>query len=122
MYAYDLPGGWRVLAGRSAEDNDCLSLEVAEAEDWWFHVCGMSGSHVILKARPGEEPPRETLRQAAAIAAYHSKARASGRVKVICTRARQVSKPRGAPPGTVAITGERTMTVRPALPAGQDAP
>lgn len=106
-----------VLAGRTDADNDALSLKVAAPNDWWFHAHGLPGSHVILRAREGEEPSRETLKEAAAIAAYHSKARAGGVVPVSCTQARFVTKPRGAKPGTVEIRKEITLKVRPGLPA-----
>jgi predicted ribosome quality control (RQC) complex YloA/Tae2 family protein len=55
------------------------------------------------------------LKQAAAIAAYHSKAREAGTVAVSCTRVRNVSKPRGAPLGTVQIRDETVLKVRPSL-------
>ncbi len=117
LLTYVLPQGWKVLAGRTDADNDQLSLRIAHPNDWWFHVRGMPGSHVILQARPGEEPTSEILRQAAAIAAYHSKARTGGTVAVSVTRARFVSKPRGAKPGTVHIRKEKVVKIRPALPA-----
>jgi len=105
-----------VLAGRTDGDNDRLSLAVAHPDDWWFHVRGMPGSHVLLRAREGIQPDRRTLESAAAIAAYHSKARKGGWVAVSGTLARHVSKPRGAPPGTVVIRRETLFKVRPALP------
>ena len=114
---YQLPGGWKVLAGRTGADNDRLSLKVARQNDWWFHVRGMPGSHVILQGPDDAEPDRQTLEQAAAIAAYHSKARGGGVVGVSCTQARYVSKPRGAKAGTVEISHERVIKVRPAIPA-----
>jgi predicted ribosome quality control (RQC) complex YloA/Tae2 family protein len=77
----------------------------------------MPGSHVVLRVPPGTEPDRAVLKQAAAIAAYHSKARKGGVVAVSGTRARNVTKPRGAKPGTVAIRRETVFKVRPALPA-----
>ena len=116
VYTYELPGGWLVLAGKTSEDNDRLSIHAAEPGDWWFHVRGAPGSHVILRARPDAEPDRDTLRAAAAIAAYHSKARGGGTVAVSCTRARYVSKPRGAETGTVEIRKENVLKVRPGLP------
>jgi predicted ribosome quality control (RQC) complex YloA/Tae2 family protein len=116
LWIYRLPGGWQVLAGRSDADNDRLSLKLAAPDDLWFHVHGMPGSHVLLRARPGLRPDRETVRRAAAIAAYHSKARDGGTVSVTCTEARNVSKPRGAKPGTVTIRKERRIKVRPDLP------
>ena len=110
---YQLPGSWTLLVGASDADNDYLSTRLAAPEDWWFHVHGVPGSHVVLRARPDEEPSRETLRQAAAVAAYHSKARGAGTVPVHCTRARYVSKPRGADVGTVQVTRGRLFKVRP---------
>ncbi len=115
---YELPGGWTVLAGRTEVDNDYLSLKLASPKDWWFHARAVPGSHVLLRARDGEEPDRSTLEAAAAIAAWHSKARAGGVVPVSCTLAVNVSKPRGAEPGTVTIRKEKVFKVRPALPAG----
>ena len=118
LFRYELPGGWTVLAGRTDADNDLLSLKVARPKDWWFHVRGMPGSHVILQAQAGREPDKATLEAAAAIAAWHSKARAGGTVPVACTRAAYVTKPRGAKPGTVSIRKEKTLKVRPGLPEG----
>jgi predicted ribosome quality control (RQC) complex YloA/Tae2 family protein len=119
LYHYELEGGWEVLAGRTDADNDRLSLKTAHPDDWWFHVRGMPGSHVLLRRREGTDPGREILKQAAAIAAYHSKARSGGTVPVSCTRARYVSKPRGAKPGTVQIRKESVLKVKPSLPTGQ---
>jgi predicted ribosome quality control (RQC) complex YloA/Tae2 family protein len=113
---YARPGGWVVLAGRPDAANDRLSIKLARPNDWWFHVRGMSGSHVVLRAREGEEPDRDTLKQAAAIAAWHSKARSGGVVPVSGTLARFVTKPRGAKPGTVSIRRETNFKVRPAIP------
>jgi predicted ribosome quality control (RQC) complex YloA/Tae2 family protein len=115
LLEYMLPGGWKVLVGRTAADNDHLSLRVARPDDWWFHVRGMAGSHVILQGRPGEEPDRQTLKRAAAIAACHSKAREAGVVAVSCTRARYVTKPRDAKVGIVQIRKEVVFKVRPGL-------
>ena len=114
VIAYTLPDGWQVLVGRTDADNDSLSFRVARPEDWWFHVRGMPGSHVLLQGPPGADADRQTLTRAAAIAAYHSKARNAGVVPVSGTRARDVSKPRGAKTGTVQIRNERVFKVRPA--------
>ena len=118
VWAYVLPGGWHVWAGRTARDNDQLSLKIARNDDWWFHVRGMPGSHVVLFVREGVEPPGHVVKQAAAIAAYHSKQRCGGTTAVTATRARSVSKPRGAPAGTVEIRKERVIRVKPEIPPG----
>jgi predicted ribosome quality control (RQC) complex YloA/Tae2 family protein len=119
-WRYDLGDGWIALAGKTDEDNDILSLQTARPADFWFHVHGMPGSHVVLQGPEGCEPSKELLMRAAAIAAWHSKARSGGICPVSCTQVRHVSKPRGVPAGTVAIDHERKLKVRPALPEGME--
>lgn len=115
-WEYTLAGKWTVLAGKTDADNDRLSLKEARPNDWWFHVRGMPGSHVLLKALPDEEPGKDILKAAAAVAAWHSKARTGGVTSVACTKAAYVTKPRGAKPGTVQIRKETILKVRPGLP------
>ena len=118
FWKYDLGGGWEAWAGKTAEDNDLLSLRVAAPEDFWFHICGMSGSHVLLKAVSDDagEPTRELREKAAAVAAYHSKARNAGNVSVSCTRAKFVGKPKDAHAGLVEIRQETNLKVKPSIP------
>lgn len=108
--------GWEALAGKTDADNDLLSLKTARPNDLWFHVHGLPGSHVILRGPEGEQPTNDLIKAAAAVAAWHSKARNAGMVPVSCTEAKHVSKPRGAKPGSVCIKREKTIKVRPALP------
>jgi predicted ribosome quality control (RQC) complex YloA/Tae2 family protein len=115
ILSYELSGGWIVLAGAGDADNDYLTTQLAEPNDWWFHADKVPGSHVILRARSDVEPSRETLRQAAAVAAYHSKARNASTVAVHCSRARDVSKPRGVKTGTVSVARGRVLKVRPGI-------
>jgi predicted ribosome quality control (RQC) complex YloA/Tae2 family protein len=110
---YRLPGEWEVLVGRTAAANDYLSLRLARPGDLWFHIRGMPGSHVVLRVPADSAPDRSTRELAAAIAAYHSKARTAGRVSVSCTDARHVSKPAQAKPGTVSIRNESVLQVHP---------
>ncbi len=116
-WEYELEGGFRAYAGKTDADNEQLSRRFASANDYWFHVKGMPGSHVVLKIEDSE-PDSATLKQAAAIAAYHSKARGGGTVAVHMTRAKYVTKPRGAERGTVQIKRESTLKVKPGLPQG----
>ena len=119
LHRYWIDDVWEVLAGRTDADNDRLSLKIAAPGDWWFHLAGQPGSHVVLRVPPGEEPSRDVLKQAAAVAAWHSKAKGGGTVPVSGTRAQYVSKPRGAARGTVEIRKERVFKVRPELPERQ---
>ncbi len=116
-WSYELGGGWQALAGKTALDNDLLSLKFAHPDEYWFHVHNQPGSHVILRGPEDSQPPdRSLLEQAASVAAWHSKARNCSRCTVDCTRVQNVSKPKGAPPGTVTVTHIRLLKVKPALP------
>lgn len=115
-WTYELADGFEVLAGKTDIDNDILSLKTAKANDLWFHVRGMPGSHVVLRHAEDDKPAGAIIKQAAAVAAWHSKARNAGVVPVSCTEAKHVGKPRGAKPGSVSIKREKTIKVRPALP------
>jgi predicted ribosome quality control (RQC) complex YloA/Tae2 family protein len=120
VFEYELPGGYQVLAGKTDAENDFLSIKFAAPNDYWFHVRGMPGSHVILRLGENEEPAKDIIKQAAAVAAYHSKARSGGVVPVSCTRAKNVTKARGEKPGTVHIRKETVIKVRPAVPDKQE--
>jgi predicted ribosome quality control (RQC) complex YloA/Tae2 family protein len=113
---YTIDDHWEVIAGKTDFDNDYLSIKLANANDYWFHVKGMPGSHVILRVERGEKPDKSILEKAASIAAYHSKARNGGLTPVSCTLAKNVSKPRGAKPGSVTIKKEIVLKVKPGLP------
>ena len=115
-FEYELTGGYQVLAGKTDVENDFLSIKFAAPNDYWFHVKGMPGSHVILRIGEKEEPSKDIIKQAAAVAAYHSKARSGGVVPVSCTQAKHVTKSRGDKPGTVHIRKETVIKVRPAVP------
>jgi predicted ribosome quality control (RQC) complex YloA/Tae2 family protein len=108
------PDGFIVLVGRTARDNDLLSLKLGAPHDFWLHVASESGSHVVVRNpdRLGRLP-RETLRFAADLAARYSKARNAGRVSVHVATCADVSKRRGAPPGEVTLRRFETVRVEP---------
>ena len=97
--------GFEVLVGKGDAENDALTFDVALPHDFWFHVAGPAGSHVVVR-NPDKlaELPRPVLEAAASLAAWHSKARGSrGKVEVHVCRASDVSKPRGFAPGEVQL-------------------
>lgn len=115
-WSYELDDGFEAWAGKTDADNDLLSLKVARPNELWFHVRGQPGSHVILRHPDGEKPANPVIKQAAAVAAWHSKARNAGTVPVCYTEAKHVGKPRGAKPGSVTLKREKIIKVRPAIP------
>ena len=116
---FALAGGEIVWVGRSARENDELTLKLAAKSDWFLHAAQSSGAHVILKhGRSNVPPSAQALRHAAAVAAFFSEARHSSVVPVSYTAAKYVRKPRKAAPGLVALIREETMLVAPAPPPG----
>jgi predicted ribosome quality control (RQC) complex YloA/Tae2 family protein len=105
--------GFDVLIGRGDRENDVLTFEIAEPHDLWLHVGGgLPGSHVVVRTGgPDAEVPEPVVRRAAELAAWHSKGRRAGRLEVHVCRARDVSKPRGAPPGLVQLARWRRVRV-----------
>jgi predicted ribosome quality control (RQC) complex YloA/Tae2 family protein len=110
--------GWEVWVGRSNTENDLITHRMSNPHDFWFHVVGAPGSHVILR-RPtrNSKPKPATLVEAAQIAAFFSKARKQTRVPVIYTERKFVSKPRKGKPGQALCTREREIIVRPLNPS-----
>lgn len=114
--------GFEVLIGRGAEDNDYLSLTVANPHDVWMHVAGGTpGSHVVIRNPDKIEVPRAVIESAAAAAAFYSKARGAPRVEVHYCQASNVKKPKGAPAGLVEISKYKSVKVCPKQPDGTNA-
>jgi predicted ribosome quality control (RQC) complex YloA/Tae2 family protein len=106
-----------VLVGRTAEDNDVLTLKLASPRDFWLHVAAGSGSHVVVRNPEGlERMPKETEQFAASLAAGFSKAKKGGRVAVHVCRCEDVSKPRGFAPGKVLLDRFKSVQVAPWRP------
>jgi predicted ribosome quality control (RQC) complex YloA/Tae2 family protein len=117
-------GGFRILVGKAARDNDELTFRVAAPRDVWLHAAGHAGSHVVVPVPEDvDDVPREVVQRAAELAAWYSKARnARGKVEVHVCRAGDVRKPRGAPPGQVEIRNWTALRVYPRGPEGEGAP
>jgi predicted ribosome quality control (RQC) complex YloA/Tae2 family protein len=113
------PDGLTVLVGRTAEDNDVLTFKLASPRDFWMHVAGASGSHVVVRNPENlARLPRDSERFAAALAAGYSRAAQGGRVAVHVARASDVDKPRGLPAGKVTLRRYVSVQVAPSRGEG----
>jgi predicted ribosome quality control (RQC) complex YloA/Tae2 family protein len=108
------PEGFIVLVGKTAIENDTLSLKLGAPQDFWFHLSGDSGSHVVVR-NPEKlaKLPRDTLRFAAALAAGYSKGRNAKTATVHVCQCVDVSKPRGFEPGKVLLRRYESVHVAP---------
>ena len=103
--------GQRIRVGRGASENDELTRK-SKGNDVWLHVRGLPGAHVVVPLDRDAELKEETLRDAALLAAHHSDAKGQDRVEVAHTRVKYVRKPKGAAPGAVTYTQDKTWLVR----------
>ncbi len=106
------PSGFEILIGRNNTENDRLTMQIAEKNDYWFHAKDIHGSHVIVRC-DGKTPDNDTLTLAARLAAENSRAKNSALVPVDMTLVRYVKKPTGAKPGKVVYTNQKTVYVTP---------
>lgn len=107
--------GYKVFVGKNASNNDELTFRFANKNDLWFHAQGIHGSHVILR-NPKENILPKTIEKVSQLAAYYSKGRTSEFCPVVFTYKKYVRKLKGAPPGMVSYTNEKTLLVNPSIP------
>jgi predicted ribosome quality control (RQC) complex YloA/Tae2 family protein len=114
--------GFEILVGKGDAENDRLTFGIAEPRDFWLHVAGPAGSHVVVR-NPGnlDKLPRAVLERAAELAAWHSKARGSrGKVEVHVCRVADVKKPQRFDAGQVLLRRWDAIKVYPKGLEGPD--
>jgi len=106
--------GREIFIGRNGRENDEVTFEVAQPEDFWLHVADYSGSHVIVRnPNRDKELDPSVLVKAAQLAAFFSQARNSSKVEVHYTRRKHVVKPKRSKPGMVRLLEFKSVTVEP---------
>ncbi len=103
--------GYTIYYGRSAAENDYVSIKAAAKDDIWMHVRNMTGAQVVIRCPNKEMPGEEVLSAASQLAVYMSKARGGSKVAVDVTKARHVRKPKGVPTGLVLYDNFTTLIV-----------
>jgi predicted ribosome quality control (RQC) complex YloA/Tae2 family protein len=111
--SYRSSGGIEILVGRGARANDELTYEIARPDDVWLHARDVTRAHVVMRWTQEGPPPSRDLHEAAALAAWHSRARGSTVVPVDWTRRRHVRRARGGPPGRAMVEQVKTVMARP---------
>jgi predicted ribosome quality control (RQC) complex YloA/Tae2 family protein len=116
-----IEGGFEILIGRGAEENDELTFHVAAPSDRWLHVAGGTpGSHVVVRNPDRANIPKAVIERAASHAAWYSKARGRGAVEVHHCKVSDIRKPKGAPPGLVHLLRHERVRVRPEPPRPEE--
>jgi Predicted RNA-binding protein homologous to eukaryotic snRNP len=99
-----------IYVGKNNTQNEYLTNRLASPNDTWLHTKDIPGSHVVIR---GTGFGNATLEEAAMLAAYYSRGKASSLVPVDYTLIRHVRKPNGAKPGFVIYDHQKTLFVTP---------
>jgi len=105
--------GIDISVGRNNIQNEYLTFEYAKFYETFFHVKDYSGAHVVVHSQNLDE---ETIRFAANLAAYYSKAKYSSSVPVDYTQIKNVKKHPANIPGKVLIKNYKTIYIDPYEP------
>ena len=111
-FHYISSDGFHMYVGRNNYQNDELTFHFANGGDWWFHAKGTAGSHVIVKTE-GKELPDRTFEEAAALAAWYSKAKDQAKAEIDYIERKHIKKPNGSKPGFVVYYTNYSMTIVP---------
>ena len=106
-------GGYECYVGKNNIQNDFITTKLSKKSDWWFHVKGSAGSHVLMVCPPDVEPDARDFTEAAELTAYFSGVRDGDNVAVDYTHIRYVKKPAGSPAGFVTYSSNYTAYVDP---------
>ncbi len=118
---YIIENKYHVYVGKDSTNNDELTTKFAKQNDIWFHARGVPGSHLILRVENSKEVvPKNIIKLAASIAAYHSKAKTAKTAPVAYTFKKFVVKRKGMEPGKVALLKEDVVLVTPEIPASAE--
>ncbi len=104
--------GMPIYVGRGAKKNDELTFRVARGNDLWLHTRDVPGAHVIVPLPSGRNVDPETLVDAATLAVYHSSVRDEAQADVGYALRKHLRKPKGAAPGAVLVSNQKTLRVR----------
>ncbi|MGC8605212.1 MAG: NFACT RNA binding domain-containing protein, partial [Desulfomonilaceae bacterium] len=105
------PSGFNVFVGRNSLGNDFILRTKVKPEDIWFHVNNAPGSHVAMISRGNENFPDQDIYFGATLAAKHSKLGKAGKIEVIYTMVKNVSRIKGGFLGQVKIGKHNTVVV-----------
>ncbi len=104
--------GFDYYVGKNNLQNEAVTFEQASGNDWWFHVKGIAGSHVIVKSG-GKELSDAAFEHAAALAAWYSSAPRGAKTEVDYTRRKELKKPGHYKPGMVIYHTNYSMVIEP---------
>lgn len=105
-------GGFDILIGRNAKENDELLRHYAKGNDTWLHVRDYPGGYVFIKFKRNKTVPLDVLLDAANLAVLFSKGRNQSQVNLYYTEVRFLRRAKDSKTGLVLPTQEKNLTIK----------
>lgn len=105
-------GGFTILVGRNARENDALLRKHTRGNDYWLHTRDYPGGYIFIKCIKGKTVPLEVLLDAGNLAVHYSKAKANGKAEVYYTQVKYLRRAKHGKLGLVIPTQEKNLSVK----------
>lgn len=105
-------GGFRILVGRTARENDELLRRYVRGNDYWLHTRDTPGGYVFIRSKPGKSVPLDVLLDAGTLAVWYSKSRSAGEADLFYTQVKHLRRAKHGKTGLVIPTQEKNLAVR----------
>lgn len=105
-------GGFPIIVGRSAKENEALLSSYVKGNDYWLHTRDYPGAYVFIRLQRGKTVPLETLLDAGNLALFYSKAKNSAVADLYYTQAKYLKKPKEGKKGLVIPTREKNLYIK----------
>ncbi|MCF0237959.1 MAG: DUF814 domain-containing protein, partial [Sphaerochaetaceae bacterium] len=106
-------GGFQILVGRNAKENDELLRHYAKGNDMWLHTRDFPGGYVFIKFRKDKTIPLEVLIDGANLATLFSKGKNNSSVDLYYTQVKYLRRAKDGKTGLVLPTQEKNLTIKP---------
>lgn len=105
--------GHQIWVGKGAKESDELLRRYVRGSDVWLHTRDLPGPHVIIHPEnKGAVISHDAVLDGAHLAAHFGKAKGEKSVSVYMTEAKNLRRPKNAPPGKVTVGNDRGFDVR----------
>ena len=106
-------GGFDIIAGRNAKENDELLRHHVSGNDMWMHTRDFPGGYVFIKYKKNKTIPLDVLLDGANLAVLFSKGKNDTQVDLYYTQVRFLRRAKNGKTGLVLPTQEKNLTIKP---------
>lgn len=97
-----------IYVGKNSTQNSNITHVIGSKTDYWLHVQGVPGSHVLIKS---SNPSNKVLQFAAMLAANYSKLKNSNKIPISYTQIKNLRKIPGKHGSSVILTSYQTLLI-----------